>query len=337
MKIAVILGWILLAIEGLIVAHLFIQPNMGDDAAGRGMARGFAMILGPVLLLAAGLFIWGQRGGPRLAFWAGFGVMAIPLMLIVKNNVGRTFDRFDRAAGEALYGKFDDSRLTKIARAIEKEDTATVRALIAEGPVDFEARSRRGRTILGRAVEYAAKYQSSPAALEPVRMLLAAGAKPLPNVIEPEPSQGVLDAHLLVAYVFGAAYGNTLPLLDMLLEAGADPNTRNYEGQPLYFSTYMRLPTLEMLAKHGADFTALETTRIDRNGYTGAMFAAELGEWAIVQFMLDHGVNADHVAPDGNTLRKIMAEKTAEHAGDSTFVAVMTRLETARDGQVVQH
>ena len=336
MKIAVIAGWILLAIEGLIIASMFVRPDMGDDAAGRGLARGLATLIAPVLLIAAALFIWGQRGGPRAAFWAGFGVMAIPLMVIARNKLVGTVDRLDRAAGKALYGRFDDSRLTRMARAIEKEDTATVRALIGEGPIDFEARSKRGRTILGRAIEHASEYMSTPAALEPVRMLLEAGAKPLPNVIEPEPSQGNLDAHLLIAFVFGSAYGNTIPLLDMLLAAGADPNTRNYEQQPLYFSTYMSLPKLEVLAKHGADFTALETTRMDRQGYTGAMFAAEIGEWGIVEFMLDHGVNADHVAPDGNTLRKIIAEKR-EHAGDSAFIAVVRRLDAARDGRVARH
>jgi hypothetical protein len=313
-------------IEGVIIAGMFIQPNMGDDAAGRGMARGFAVILGPVFLVAAALFLWGQRGGPRAAFWIGFGVMAIPLAVIIKNNVSGKLRSFDIAAGKSLYGKFDDARLTKLARAIEKEDTTAVRTLIAEGPIDFEARSRRGRTIFGRAVEYASTYEASPAALEPVRMLLAAGAKPIPNAIEPEFSQGDLDAHLLIAYVFGAGFRNTIPLLDMLLDAGADPNMRNYEGQPLYFSTYMSLPKLETLARHGADFTALETTRTDRQGYTGAMFAAELGEWDIVRFMLDHGVKADHVVPDGNTLAKIMAEKQQESGSDSAFVALMQRI-----------
>jgi hypothetical protein len=108
MKIAVIAGWILLVIEGLIIASMVIQPNMGDDAAGRGMARGFAVVLGPVLLLAAALFVWGQRGGPRVAFWAGFAIMAIPLMVIVKNNVVGTFNSLDIAAGKKLYGKFDE-------------------------------------------------------------------------------------------------------------------------------------------------------------------------------------------------------------------------------------
>ena len=60
MKAAVILGWVLLVVEGLIVASMFVNPNMGDDAAGRGVARGFAIVLGPALLGSAALFIWGN-------------------------------------------------------------------------------------------------------------------------------------------------------------------------------------------------------------------------------------------------------------------------------------
>jgi hypothetical protein len=326
MKIAVTVGWILLVIETALVLSMFVQPNMGDDAAGRGMARGFAMVLGPMLLIAGALFAWGQRGGPRFAFWAGFAIMAIPLAFIIKNSVVGRFNSFEHARGRALYGKFDDGRLTKLARAIEAEDTAAVRLIIAEGPIDFTARSRRGRTILGRAIEFAGSHDSSPTALESVRMLLEAGATPLPNVVEPAPYQGDLDAHLLVAYVFSGNSRNTVPLLDMILAAGADANTRNYEGQPLYFSTYATRPKLEVLARHGADFTALETTRTDRAGYTGAMSMAELGDWEIVSFLLDHGVRADYVAPDSNSLRKIVALKEKEGSRDSAMTAVVQRL-----------
>ena len=76
MKIAIIAGWILLAIETALVLYMFVQPNVGDDAAGRGMALGFGIVLGPVLLISAALFIWGQRGGPRVAFWTGFSSTA---------------------------------------------------------------------------------------------------------------------------------------------------------------------------------------------------------------------------------------------------------------------
>lgn len=329
MRLAVITGWILLIVEASIVAWLFLMRNMGDDAAGRGMARGFAMLLGPIVLLAAALFVWGQRGGPRAAFWVGFGIMTIPLVLIVINMTRGTLRSVNLAAGKAQFGKFDDGKLTRLARAIEKDDTAAVRALIAEGGLDFEARSRRGRTILGRAVEHATGSYAAPSAVEVVRMLMAAGAKPITNAIEPEAYQGDLDAHLLVAYVFGGNSANTIPLLDLLLSAGADPNTRNYEGQPLYFSTYSSIPKLEVLAKYGADFTSPDTTRSDRDGWTAAMFAAELGEYEQALFFLDHGVSPTQVAPDGTSLKTIVAAKEGQAAGNEKLLELKRRIEGA--------
>jgi hypothetical protein len=328
MKIAVIVGWILLAIETALVLYMFVQPNVGDDAAGRGMALGFGIILGPVLALSAALFIWGQRGGPRVAFWAGFSIMAIPLAFILINSGSRKIGELDRAAGKARSLTFDDKRLTRLSRAIEAEDTATVSAVLAEGPVDLTARSSAGRTPLGRAIEHAADYQSTPVALEPVRMLLKAGAKPLPNVISPEFYQGDSNAHLMIAWVFGQNYQNTIPLLDMLFAAGADPNTRDHDGEPLYISAQASLPVLEMFAKHGADFTATDT-RSDRLGWSGAMVAAQLEKWDLIPFFLEHGVRADHRSADGTTLQSIIADKKKEGASEEELAPVMRSIEAA--------
>jgi hypothetical protein len=69
-KIAIVVGWTLLAVEAVIVVSMFVNPNMGDDAAGRGMARGFGLVLGPVLIASALLFVWvsavgrAPRSGP---------------------------------------------------------------------------------------------------------------------------------------------------------------------------------------------------------------------------------------------------------------------------------
>lgn len=329
-RLATITGWILLAAEVFVVGALFITRNMGDDAAGRGMARGFAIVLAPVVAVAAGLFIWGQRGGPRGAFWIGFGVLALPLALFAVNAARSTLRSASISAGKALNGKFDDARLTTLARAIEGNDTAKVRAMLGEGRIDFDARSRRGRTILGRAIEHALEYGSPPSAVESVRMLLAAGAKPIPNAVEPEFYQGNLDAHRLVAFVFGYTGDNMLQILDLILAAGADPNTRNYEEQPLYFSTYSSLAKLQVLARHGADFTALESTRTDRNGWTGAMFAVELGEYDVAAFLLDHGVSAQHVAPDGSSLRSLLQAKADAGESGAAFDALCVRAGVSR-------
>jgi len=61
------------------------------------------------------------------------------------------------------------------------------------------------------------------------------------------------------------------------------------------------------------------------------MFAAQISEWDVVMFLLDHGVRPDVVAPDGTSLRTIVAEKKAEGAADSSFAAVVRKLEAGGD------
>jgi hypothetical protein len=325
-KIVIVVGWVLLAIEAVFIAGMALSANVGDDAAGHGVGRALALVLGLVLIGAAALFLWGHRGGPRAAFWIGFGVMAIPLVILARNAAARPFRSVERAIGRAKDADFPDDRLSQLARAIEQDDTATMTLVLAQGAVDFDARNRSGRTILGRAIEHAIGPGGSPAALDAVRLLLAAGAKPHPNLIEPEFTKANLNAHLLVAHLFHATSANAIPVLDMVLASGADPNTRNYEGAPLYFEVFSQLPRLEVLATHGAEFTALENTRSDRMGWTAAMVAAQLEKWDHVLFFLDHGVSADHAAPDGTSLRAIVETKRREGNSDGRLASIAQRV-----------
>jgi ankyrin repeat protein len=302
--VVIIGGWTLLIAETVLVVTMFVLRDAGDDAAGRGMGRAMSILTALPLAAAAALFMWGQRGGPRSALWAGFGLMALPLAAVARIGMARVVRRFDLSTGHAHYRAFEDDRLTRLAKAIEADDTNGVRELLAEGIVDFTARNRGGRTILGVAVEHALERTASPAAVESVRLLLAAGARPLPNVIQAEALAAEPDAHLLVAHVFGDNGPNALHLLDVLLEAGADVNTRDHDGQPLYLAPFLTRAKVEVLARHGADFSALDT-REDRAGWTAAMVAAQLGNEDLVRFFLEHGVSADHVAPGGLTLAKL--------------------------------
>jgi hypothetical protein len=56
------------------------------------------------------------------------------------------------------------------------------------------------------------------------------------------------------------------------------------------------------------------------------MVAAQLESWDHVLFFLDHGVSADHTAPDGTSLRKIIEAKRREGASDSALQNVVARL-----------
>lgn len=322
MKPLVILGWILLAGEVLFVASLLLARNMGDDAAGRGLATAWGMILGAVVLVAGGAFVWGQFGGPRGVFYAGLVVLAAPLFLFGASLVKGGIRKMNRYAYAQSRVTFDDAKISRLARAIADNDTAKVRTLLAEGGIDFTARSRDGATILGYAITHAVETFQPPVAVEPVRLLLEAGARPLPNLIDANEEQGHPE-HRLVTWIYGRGE-QSVPVLDLVLGAGADPNARNYEGEPLLASSYTRLPMVGVLVKHGVDVNAPDSSRTDRPGWSPVMTQALYQEWDIVTYLLDHGARADYVAGDGKTLADVLRETDA--GDEPRYVALKQRL-----------
>ena len=206
---------------------------MGDDAAGRGMATGFAIVLGPTVILAGVLLFWGTRGGPRQALWAGFCLVAAP---------------------------------------------------VAYGAVTFSGGMSRG---------------------EPLRLLLAAGAPPAVNAMAPERTMRSVSEHDLVLHIIGIGHAGALLALDTLLGAGAGANVVDADGRPI--SMFTPLPALEILKRHGADFTPLDT-RTDRLTWNALMNAVYLKQWAEALFFIQEGLSPDYTAPDGKSARTILAE-----------------------------
>jgi hypothetical protein len=53
MKTLTTAGWLFFVLDAFLVLYLFVSRNIGDDTAGRGMARGFSYI-GTLFLVGAG-------------------------------------------------------------------------------------------------------------------------------------------------------------------------------------------------------------------------------------------------------------------------------------------
>lgn len=333
MRFHVIAAWTLLALEALFVMTLALQKNMGDDAAGRGMATGFAMVLAPVVLVAAALLWWGSRsGGTTLAWWLGFCIVASPVAYGATTFSAGMLKKIDRSVWHAQQGRFADSQLTELARAIDAQDAPGVQRLLAAGTPDWAARDRWGRTLLGHAVVQAVSDYGDPSRAEFVRLLLAAGAPPAANVIAAEASMASVSEHNLVYHLYGVHNANALAVMDMVLSAGASVDVVDEDGRPIYYSTYTVLPALEILARHGADFTRLDP-RSDRLHYNALMNAVSMQMWPAALFFLKQGLSPDHVAPDGQSMRTILAEVDApgsSYYGDddiahSAFLAELAR------------
>jgi len=308
-RIPVIAAWSLLALEALFVLALALQKDMGDDAAGRGMARGFALLLAPIVLAAAALLWWGGRGGPAAAWWLGLCIVAAPPAYGLFGFSAGLLQSIERGIWRAQQGHFADPRLTRLAQAIEAGDAGGLQRLLssAGAPPDWAARDRWGRTLLGHAVVQAVSGAGDLERAELVRLLLAAGAPPAANAIAAQASMASVSEHQLVYHLYGIHNPAALAVMDMVLAAGADANVVDEDGRPIYFSTYTVLPALQILARHGADFGRLDP-RSDRAQHNALMNAVSLRMWAEARFFLRQGLSPDARAPDGQSMRSILAE-----------------------------
>jgi len=304
MKIAQIIAWIFLGVEAVLVLQMFIVKNVGDDAAGRGMSRGFAVMLLPVLLLTAALLYWSQQSSSKPLQWTALAVVAIPFLIGMSLWGDNYIQQLSYRIGSARQGRFSDPDLTTIARAIDRKDYAAELALVEKKKIDWEARDGVDATLLGHAVKRVLEDYQPPPNIEGVRILLAHGAPLTDGAIRP-------NEHLF-EFVFGGNAPGSVPLLTFLLDSGADPNTRDATGLPLIHTTDCTLEKLKVLAAHGANLNA-PGNRSDRPQWTALMNAAYMRQWDQALYLLEKGVPPDFKAPDGNTLETVLADRLADY------------------------
>jgi len=308
MKLAFAAGWICFAVELIFTAYLLITKNAGNDAAGRGVATGYGIVLLPLVLIAGALLYWGQGSASKVVQGAALLVVALPFLvgggLWVNNAINNAGDR----RRVAVAGDFTDPRLTALAHAIEKRDQGALAALLAQGgQIDWQARNNSDATLLGHAIRAVLDDYSGDQGVALVGMLLAHGAPLTADPTRPgEP---------LLAAILGGNTPGTVALLQLVLDAGADPNAPDRDGLPLIHITnsWHGAEKLKLLAAHGVDLQARNNRR-DRPQWSALMNAAYMQDWELALFFLAHGVSADYRAPDGNTLATILAERAEKYA-----------------------
>lgn len=118
---------------------------------------------------------------------------------------------------------------------------------------------------------------------------------PTPGAPRPPLDEAVLDA---LRQVFHAARQGDAAHIAPLLAAGLPPNLRNDKGDSLLqlAAYHCHLPVVQLLLQHGADVEL----RNDK-GQSPLGCAAFKGDAAIVDLLLQHGAQVDATGADGRT------------------------------------
>ena len=223
------------------------------------------------------------------------------------------------------------------ANAAQKQDTATLRALVAKR-ANVNAAQPDGTT----ALHWAAHWND----VDAVKMLLKAGASPktanrygasplseAANAANPEIVKILLqagaDAKTLTTadgetVLMSASRTGNIEIVRMLLDGGADVNAQEkYKGQTalMWAAIERHAPVVKLLLERGADWkvrgfhretrpprlsAASSISPIPRGGFSALHFAAREGDVETVRVMLDGGVDMNYGDVD-NTSALVVA------------------------------
>ena len=281
----------------MIAWTLFGTPSWGPE----GPVGAWLIFAVPPLLLGIplALFLFGKSDRSKQA--AVF-FLAMPLLQAV---LGPLYDAFEKyQAKRSVEG---DSTFTKpaereLAHAFRAHDAERVKILIPRAG-DLNAGHRGGDSLFRFCMT---NLDSSPASLEIVKTMLAAGA----------------DAKVEMAgggWPLYWAIGHGPEMTQLLLNAGANPN-RIDSGRPVWWEALEgpfseeKLHTLAILLDHGADLTL-------RSGEIGPVgLAADRKNWQSVWLLIQRGAAWKDERAFGTPIPELLALDLEERRGGGSPV-----------------
>ena len=285
LRILIIAAWLVFAADALLVGAAIVTRDMGDDAAGRGLALGWGLIgLVFVLVGGAALFFAG-----RAQSWLGAGgsmfVLAMPLLLFFGSDVESWFHKIGSGISNRKYAKemagYPEPAQRELGQAIEIGDFAAMRRILAKHP-NLNGRNAAGFDLLSHAVSLTTSFgpdRDGTQRVDAVRLLLEAGMDPSQSH-DPDGHSPIA----MVSYRLDEPPGTEV--FGLLLDHGADPNGLDSDKRPVIFDVWRNLDNVRALIDHGAN---IEIRDSEQN--TPLLFYVWNGRWDAAALMLDRGVN----------------------------------------------
>ncbi|GEM_PF-3154494 len=305
-RVISIIGWICFALDTAFVFALLVIRDAGSDAAGRGLGRGWGLILLPILLAAGGLLYWGTKSDSKFGTLTGTLMVALPFILLAQGRVKGMRENARYEAQKAEHGQFTDANLNAVAKAIDAGDTTALQELMVSfrgkgSALNYTERDQSGETLLGFAATRAMDYEGTIDKVAALRILLqngvpyAADAKKVGEDWSFEAITGVPDKFLEIAAI--------------ALDAGADPKQKaRHDHYPIIMSYELSVPKIQLLVQHGADVHVL-----NERGETTLFNMVRFKRFPQALFFLQQGVDPDIAASDGGTMQSELEKGVKEY------------------------
>ena len=300
-----ILFWLLVAADTLVLLMFFV---LGLAAATSTKQSGFAVATSlpfalPAIVLVIAVVLF-TRSPSAIGRTAGLLLAAAPALMLIwlRTSASIAVRQNTNSSGELAH--FRAGPLRDVADAISENDSITVARLAPT--VDVNTRGFQDITLLMLALR---QLEKNPHDLAILRTLLKSGANP--NLV----AAGELP---LQAAIQRSGVAGAEPAV-LLLKAGANPNTKDQFGKPVFYSaTYRTAPPEVLLAMldNGADITSR-----NKDGLSVVFDAAQSNNWKAVLLLLQRG--ADYKTGrtvNGETFTQ-MVESHARVYGDTAGVS----------------
>lgn len=265
------LFWSFVAID---VAALVLFGLLALAAAGPSRTNPVAALVVPFLVPAAilvGAIVLFVNSQSALLRTVAVVIAAAPVLITVGGHLGMLskLREFRDESGELR--QFRSQELRDLEAAVTRGDAAAVAA--AASGVDLDTPSLSGATVLVLALR---RLQQAPERIDVVRALIAAGADP-----------NVAHVELPLQPAIGATRVCGVEPVQLLLDAGANPNAIGESGDPAFFTAGgggVDVAVMRLLVERGADVQVRGS-----NGRSVVVLAAQTRNWPVLELLLQLG------------------------------------------------
>ncbi|MCB9879751.1 MAG: hypothetical protein H6835_19320 [Planctomycetes bacterium] len=186
--------------------------------------------------------------------------------------------------------------------------------VVAEARSTANPGGQYGETPLTRALR---ELPTDPGRIDAVRSLLGDGA---------DPNEAGEQLPLTLAVFAARRAGATA--LDLLLDAGADPDAADAFGRPAWFAATgitVDPAVLQVLLARGADLAALA-----RDGRGGVWSAVDAQNWPAALLLVEAGAPLGGRSPMGRSLEETLALQVASRGDADGAAAVLAAVRARR-------
>jgi hypothetical protein len=327
LKLLIVAGWVLFALDVALVTAAILSRDMGDDAAGRGAALTFGLAGLAFVLIGGAALYFSARARSGLGVSVAIVPLALPFLLFFGTDLESSFHRMRGWFDDRKVGRYSAPAQRQLAQALAGGDFAAMRQVLAAHP-NLDGRDEAGFDLLSYAVVETRILRPDAEMrrrVEGVRLLLAARMDPnRSRTDDGEPTFLLTAASMVNDEPAGAA------VFRLFLQHGADPEIRR-EGRPLIFSVGGNPDCLGALLDRGAAINAR-----DDDGNTPLLWFLCNRKWEAALFLVERGAAIDVRNKSGMTPETCLAsgkratEEVVKQPLPGAFSQVKAALERRR-------